>query len=151
MLDRAGLSAGGGTAGLAGFDYLLLDHEHGLGDLGTLLQQLQAMSATPATSIVRVQWNDMVVLKRVLDAGVEGVMIPLVETAEEARAAVASCRYPPAGRRGAAASSARASNYGMAPDYVATCADNLLVALQIESEKGVENIERDTCRSPAST
>ena len=127
--------------GFTGFDYLLLDQEHGLGDLGSLAVQLQAMSATPATSVVRVQWNDQVVLKRVLDAGVEGVMIPLVETAEEARAAVASCRYPPKGRRGAAASSARASNYGMAADYVATCADNLLVVLQIESEKGVQNIE----------
>lgn len=127
--------------GFTGFDYLLLDHEHGLGDLGALTAQMQAMSATPATSVVRVQWNDQVVLKRVLDAGAEGVMIPLVETAEEARAAVASCRYPPKGRRGAAASSARASNYGMATDYVATCADNLLVVLQIESEKGVQNIE----------
>ena len=127
--------------GFTGFDYLLLDQEHGLGDLGSLAVQLQAMSATPATSVVRVQWNDQVVLKRVLDAGVEGVMIPLVETAEEARAAVASCRYPPNGRRGAAAASARASNYGMAADYVATCADNLLVVLQIESEKGVQNIE----------
>lgn len=127
--------------GFTGFDYLLLDQEHGLGDLGALVQQLQAMSATPATSIVRVQWNDPVVLKRVLDSGVEGVMIPAVETADEARAAVAACLYPPKGRRGAASSSARASNYGMATDYVASCADNLLIVLQIESEKGVENID----------
>jgi 4-hydroxy-2-oxoheptanedioate aldolase len=128
--------------GFAGFDYLLLDHEHGLGDLSSLVGQLQAMAATPATAVVRVQWNDQVVLKRVLDAGAEGVMIPLVETADEARAAVASCLYPPKGRRGAASSSARASNYGMASNYVATCADNLLVILQIESEKAVQNIDQ---------
>jgi 4-hydroxy-2-oxoheptanedioate aldolase len=68
-------------------------------------------------------------------------MIPSVETEDEARAAVAACRYPPRGRRGAASSSARASNYGMAPDYVATCADNLLIVLQIESAKAVDNID----------
>lgn len=127
--------------GFAGFDYILLDQEHGLGEPSNLTAQLQAMSATPATSVVRVPWNDHVYLKRVLDAGVEGVMVPSVETAEEARAAVAACRYPPLGRRGAAASSARASNYGMAPDYVATCADHLLIVLQIEFAKGVANID----------
>jgi 4-hydroxy-2-oxoheptanedioate aldolase len=128
--------------GFAGFDYVLLDQEHGLGEPSHLTAQLQAMSATATTSIVRVPWNDHVYLKRVLDAGVEGVMIPSIETAEEARAAIAACRYPPRGRRGAASSSARASNYGMALDYVATCADNLLVVLQIESAKGVANIDQ---------
>jgi 4-hydroxy-2-oxoheptanedioate aldolase len=127
--------------GFAGFDYILLDQEHGLGEPSTLITQLQAMSATPATSVVRVPWNDHVYLKRVLDAGVEGVMVPSIETAGEARAAVAACRYPPLGRRGAASSSPRASNYGMAPNYVATCADELLIVLQIESKKGVENID----------
>jgi 4-hydroxy-2-oxoheptanedioate aldolase len=127
--------------GLAGFDFLLLDQEHGLGDPTTLVGQLQAINTTPATSVVRVPWNDHVYLKRVLDAGVEGVMIPSIETAEEARAAVAACHYPPRGRRGAASSSARASGYGTAPDYLATCAENLLVVLQIESAKGVENID----------
>jgi 4-hydroxy-2-oxoheptanedioate aldolase len=127
--------------GLAGFDFLLLDQEHGLGDPTALVAQLQAINTTPATSIVRVPWNDHVYLKRVLDAGVEGVMIPSVDTAEEARAAVAACHYPPRGRRGAASSSARASGYGTAPDYVATCGDNLLVIVQIESAKAVENID----------
>jgi 4-hydroxy-2-oxoheptanedioate aldolase len=126
---------------LAGFDYLLLDQEHGLGDMSTLVAQLQAMSATPATSVLRVAWNDPVILKRVLDAGVEGVMIPAIETAEQARAAVAACRYPPAGIRGAGAGSARASGYGMASDYVATAGRELFIALQIESKRGVDNID----------
>ena len=126
---------------LAGFDYILLDQEHGVGDPSTLAAQLQAMSATPATPVVRVPWNDHVYLKRVLDMGAEAVLIPSIDTAEEARAAVAACLYPMRGRRGTAASSVRASDYGMAPDYVATCADNLLIGCQIESARAVENID----------
>jgi 4-hydroxy-2-oxoheptanedioate aldolase len=126
---------------LAGFDYLVIDQEHGLGDPTSLPAQLHAMSATQTVGVVRVPWNDHVYLKRVLDAGAEAVLIPSVDTAEEARAAVAACLYPPRGRRGTASSSVRASNYGMAGDYVATCADNLLVACQIESAKAVENID----------
>lgn len=127
--------------GLAGFDFLLLDQEHGLGDPSSLVGQLQAINTTPATSVVRIPWNDHVYIKRVLDAGVEGIMVPSVENAEEARAAVAACLYPPRGRRGAASSSARASGYGTAPDYLKTCADDLLVIVQIESANAVANID----------
>ena len=74
---------------LAGFDYLVLDQEHGLGDVTSLQAQLHAMSATPTVGVVRVPWNDHVYLKRVLDAGVEAVLIPSIDTADEARAAVA--------------------------------------------------------------
>lgn len=126
---------------LAGFDYLVLDQEHGLGDATTLAAQLHAMQATPCVGVVRVPWNDHVYLKRVLDVGAEAVLIPSVDTADEARAAVAACRYPPRGRRGTAASSVRASSYGMAPNYVATCADELLIACQIESATAVGNID----------
>ena len=82
---------------LAGFDYLVLDQEHGLGDATSLAAQLHAMSATPTVGVVRVPWNDHVYLKRVLDVGAEAVLIPSVDTADEARAAVAACRYPPRG------------------------------------------------------
>jgi 4-hydroxy-2-oxoheptanedioate aldolase len=119
----------------------VLDQEHGLGDPTTLAAQLHAMSATPTVGVVRVPWNDHVYLKRVLDVGAEAVLIPSVDTADDARAAVAACLYPTRGRRGTAASSVRASSYGMAPDYVATCADNLLIAIQIESANAVENID----------
>ena len=126
---------------LAGFDFLVLDQEHGYGDASSLAAQLHAMSATPTVGVVRVPWNDHVYLKRVLDVGAEAVLIPSIDTADEARAAVAACLYPPRGRRGTAAGSVRASSYGMAPDYVGSCADNLLVACQIESAKAVENID----------
>ena len=126
---------------LTGFDFIVLDQEHGLGDPSSLPAQLHAMSATPTVGVVRVPWNDHVYLKRVLDAGAEAVLIPSINTAEEARAAVAACLYPMRGRRGTAASSVRASSYGMAPDYVATCAENLMIACQIESAQAVENID----------
>ena len=126
-----------------GFDYLLLDQEHGFGEPSALLQSLQAMAATPAcTSIVRVPSNDPNYLKRVLDAGVEGVMVPNIHTAEDAREVVVACRYPPAGRRGSALGSARASDYGIrAADYREAAADELLIVCQIESVRAVENID----------
>lgn len=126
---------------MTGFDFLLLDQEHGAGDPTSLVGLLQAISATPTTSVVRVPWNDHVYLKRVLDMGVEGVMIPGVENAEEARAAVAACRYPPRGRRGSSIGSARASNYGMAAGYRAESDDNILIIAQIESKGAVERID----------
>ena len=70
--------------GLAGFDYILIDQEHGLGDPSSISLQMQALSATETSGIVRVPWNDPIYLKRVLDAGVDGVMIPSIDTAAEA-------------------------------------------------------------------
>jgi 4-hydroxy-2-oxoheptanedioate aldolase len=125
-----------------GFDYLLLDQEHGFGEPSSLLHSLQAMAAAPAcTSIVRVPSSDPNYLKRVLDAGVEGVMVPNVETADDARAVVAACRYPPAGRRGSALGSARASDYGInSGKYKQDAAKELLIVCQIESPKAVDNV-----------
>src|SRR5256885_10244362 len=128
---------------LCGFDYLLLDQEHGFGEPSALLHSLQAMADTPhCTSIVRVPSNDANYLKRVVDAGGGGVMVPNVETGEDARPVVAACRYPPAWRRGSALGSARASDYGIrAADYRKAAAEELLIICQIESPKAVENIE----------
>lgn len=127
---------------LAGFDAVIIDHEHGSGDLLNAISQLQAVSATPATTLMRVPWNDPVYIKRALDIGVEGVIVPSVDTAEQARAAVAACRYPPAGVRGAAYGLVRASDYGFQGDrYFDEQPDNLMVICQIESVQAVENIE----------
>lgn len=125
-------------AAQAGYDFLLIDNEHGPGALGDTLRQLQAMSGSPATALLRVPWNDPVYLKRALDLGVEAVMIPMVESAEQAKAAVAACRYPPLGIRGYAAG--RAADYGAAEDYVATAAERLLIICQIESVRAVERV-----------
>ena len=85
---------------LAGFDFLVLDQEHGLGDVSSLAAQLHAISATSTVGVVRVPWNDHVYLKRVLDVGAEAVLIPSIDTADDARAAVAATqsRTPRAGR-----------------------------------------------------
>ncbi|MDQ0467751.1 HpcH/HpaI aldolase family protein [Labrys wisconsinensis] len=119
-----------------GFDFLILDLEHGPGDVKDAADMLRAVGpATPC--IVRVPWNDPVFLKRILDAGADSLMIPSVETAEEARAAVQACRYPPQGRRGYAAPLVRASTYGKAKDYMRGANDELLLIVQIESAEAV--------------
>jgi 2-keto-3-deoxy-L-rhamnonate aldolase RhmA len=126
--------------GMAGFDYVLIDGEHGPGDHQSHLQSLQAVAATPATALIRVENNDRTVLKRALDLGVEGVMIPNVSSAEEAREAVAGCRYPPRGARGFAAGMVRASDYGLRiRDYMSNGESELLIAVMIESAAGAKN------------
>ena len=127
---------------LAGFDAVIIDHEHGSGDFLNAISLLQAVSATPATAIMRVPWNDPVYIKRALDIGVEGIIVPSVNSVEEARAAVAACRYPPAGIRGAAFPLVRCADYGLqAGRYLAETNDSLLVICQTESVAAVEAIE----------
>ncbi len=116
-----------------GYDFLVIDQEHGAGSLGDAVSMLRACDAAGCPAIVRVPWNDQVYLKRILDVGAQSLMIPMVETAEEAKAAVAACRYPPAGRRGYAAPSMRCSRYGRIKDYIAGANDQLFIITQIES------------------
>ena len=129
------------VAGLSGFDWVLLDMEHGLGDFSHLVPQLQAMAATPASPIVRITQNDVGAIKRVLDAGAAGVMIPFINTPEEAKLAISAMRYPPQGIRGAARFT-RAATFGMEFDaYSRGANENLLTVLQIETQQAVENVE----------
>ncbi len=128
-------------AGLSGFDWLLIDLEHGAGDLQTLLPQMQAIEGTPAAPVVRIAWNDPVLFKRVLDLGASGVMVPFVNSAAEARQAVAAMRYPPLGIRGAA-SMHRACSFGMKfEEYFNAANQGLLTVVQIETETAVQNAE----------
>ena len=124
----------------AGFDWLLLDMEHAPNELPMVLSQLQACNAGTAHPIVRPPWNDMVVIKRLLDIGVQSLLIPYVQTEEEARNAVAFTRYPPHGVRGFA-TGPRANNYGRIADYVQTYADELCVLVQVETRQGLDNLE----------
>jgi len=124
----------------AGFDALIVDHEHTPGDLRHLVAQLRAIQAYPTTALVRVAQNDPVAIKQVLDAGVEGVIVPLVETAEDARRAVAACRYPPAGMRGSAQAVARAADYGRRKDYAGRAAEELVIVVQVETVAAVANL-----------
>lgn len=127
---------------LAGYDFIMIDHEHGPADVMGAVGVLQAISASDSTSLLRVPWNDPVYIKRALDIGTEGIMVPMIETAAEARAAVAACRYPPEGNRGVATSIVRATDYGLSEDdYVQSVNDNLVILCQIESLKAIDNIE----------
>jgi 4-hydroxy-2-oxoheptanedioate aldolase len=124
-------------AGLCGYDWVALDHEHGPGSDTTIVGQLQAVAATPAVALVRIATNEPVRFKRVLDAGAQGVVIPYVSTPAEAAAAVAAMRYPPRGVRGVAKLT-RATNFGMAFDeYFAHSHEWLVTSTQIETAEAV--------------
>lgn len=126
-------------AGCAGFDWLLLDHEHGPGGEETLLHQLQAAAATPAFTVVRIAANEPPRFKRTLDLGAGGVMVPWVNSGAEARAAVAAMRYPPRGIRGVAKMN-RACDFGATfADYYAHAHERLVLMAQVETPEGVEN------------
>jgi 2-dehydro-3-deoxyglucarate aldolase/4-hydroxy-2-oxoheptanedioate aldolase len=127
--------------GDAGFDWLLIDMEHGPGDYQTLLAQLQAIQGSPATPVVRVQWNDPGIIKRVLDLGAHGVMIPLVGNRAECEAVIRACKYPPDGQRGVAGSH-RAAGFGrFSADYWKRANAEILVLVQIETPEAVKEID----------
>src|SRR5262245_61322879 len=124
----------------AGFDWIVLDSEHSPADLENLLTQLQAAAPYPTHPVVRVPWNDMVNMKRVLDVGAQTLLVPYVNTAEEARAAVAHTRYPPAGVRGVAGTT-RATRFGRIKDYAKHAHEELCVLVQVETQAALDNIE----------
>jgi 2-dehydro-3-deoxyglucarate aldolase len=123
--------------GVAGFDWILLDGEHAPNDVLSLIPQLMALKDSVSAPVVRPPSNDVVIMKRLLDAGFHNFLIPFVEDAEEARRAVSATRYPPAGVRGISVSQ-RSNRYGSVPDYNALINDNVAVMVQIESRAGVE-------------
>jgi len=124
----------------AGFDWLLVDTEHSPNELDMVLSQLQAIAPYPAHPIVRVPWNDMVTIKRVLDIGAQTLLIPFVQTVEEARQAVANTRYPPAGVRGVG-DTTRATRFGRIKDYAKHAHEELCVLVQLETQSAVDQIE----------
>jgi 4-hydroxy-2-oxoheptanedioate aldolase len=124
----------------AGFDWLLLDMEHAPNDIAQVIGQLQAMAGGTATPVVRPAWNDPVLIKRILDVGAQSLLVPFIQTAEEARAAVAATRYPPAGIRGVA-SIHRANRYTRVKDYPKLADAEMCVVAQIETQKALDNIE----------
>ena len=126
-------------AGLAGFDWVCIDLEHGAGDFSELVGQLQALESTPAAAIVRIAANEPPRFKRALDLGPAGIMVPYVNSAAEAERAVAAMRYPPKGIRGVAKMN-RAVRFGSDFDhYFATANDNLTLLAQIETREAVAN------------
>ena len=124
----------------AGFDWLLLDMEHSPNDLESLLAQLQAAAPYRTHPVVRVPWNDMVMIKRVLDIGAQSLLVPYVSTADEARAAVSYTRYPPQGVRGVAGTT-RATRFGRIKDYARRAHEEICLLVQVETQAGLDSIE----------
>ncbi len=126
----------------AGFDFLVVDGEHGPNDLRTILTQLQAIATADTEAAVRLPDHDPVIVKRVLDLGARSLVVPMVESAEQARSIVRSTRYTGDGTRGV--SSARAARWGRIPDYHARADGEICVIVQLESATALEHVE-DIC------
>jgi 4-hydroxy-2-oxoheptanedioate aldolase len=124
----------------AGFDWILIDTEHAPNELSTVLSQLQALGGGTAAPVVRPAWNDRILMKRLLDIGVQNLLIPNVQSPEEAREAVAATRYPPEGNRGVAVAH-RAIRYGRTKDYFTRANEEICVLVQIETHQALKNIE----------
>lgn len=125
---------------LIGFDWLLFDTEHSPVDLGGLQPLLQAAATGTAQAVVRPAWNDKVMIKRALDMGAQTLLVPFVETPEEAEAAVAATRYPPNGIRGVAGGT-RASRFGLTSDYFQIADAEIAVLVQIETAGALSRLE----------
>lgn len=125
----------------AGFDWLMLDMEHGPGDILTLVSQVHAMKGTDCVPLVRAPWNDFVAIKRILDAGSQGVLIPYVNTQKQAEEAVKACKYPPEGIRGVAGSP-RAPGYGQnLGEYLQRANDEIFIMIAVETPEAVANLD----------
>ena len=125
----------------SGYDWLLLDTEHSPNEVPDVLSQLQAVQTGTASAIVRPAWNDLVLIKRYLDIGARTLLIPFVQTPDEARAAVAATRYPPGGIRGITGSG-RASRYGRVKDYLKSASNEICVLVQVETKSALDQIEK---------
>jgi len=128
---------------LCGFDAFIIDHEHIGADFRTLIEQLRAAQASNTSILVRVPSHDPVYIKRVLDVGVDGIVVPTLESAEQAKAIVAATRYRPhGGNRGVGYPESRAAHWGLKElEYPRDYLDQLIVAAIVETKKGVENVE----------
>ena len=125
----------------AGFDWLLIDGEHGPNDVRTLLAQLQAMAPYSAHPVLRPLTGDVHLIKQLLDIGAQTLLIPMVESAAQAEQLVAAMRYPPAGIRGIGTTLARAARWDRYPNYLQEANDQTCLLVQVETRKGLENLE----------
>jgi 4-hydroxy-2-oxoheptanedioate aldolase len=123
-----------------GFDWLLIDGEHAPNDLRSVLGQLQAVAPYPAHPIVRPPIGDVVLIKQLLEIGAQTLLIPMVDTAEQAARMVAATRYPPRGIRGVGSAGARSSRWSSVPRYLHEADDEMCVLVQVETQTGYANL-----------
>ncbi|PZM17028.1 aldolase/citrate lyase family protein [Rhizobium tubonense] len=129
-------------AGHAGFDWLVIDGEHGPNDLRSILAQLQALQGSPSEPVVRLPVGETWMIKQALDIGARTLLIPMVDSAEQAEMLVRAVRYPPHGVRGMGSGIARASRFSTIPNYVAKASDDICLLIQAESRAAMADLER---------
>lgn len=125
----------------AGFDWLLIDAEHAPNDLRSILAQMQVIAGFGAHPIVRPTIGETWMIKQLLDAGAQTLLVPMVESADQARALVKAVTYPPEGVRGVGASLARASNFGGIGDYLTTAGAQICLLVQVENRAGMAALD----------
>ena len=125
----------------AGYDWMLIDGEHGPYDLNTMLDCLRAMSAYPTTPVVRPHSADPVAIKQILDLGAQTLLVPMVNTAEEARLMVKAVEYAPAGIRGVGSPIARSGRWGRIPHYMRDARSEICLLVQVESQEALDNVD----------
>ncbi|UZE08449.1 4-hydroxy-2-oxoheptanedioate aldolase [Pseudomonas corrugata] len=125
----------------AGFDWLLIDGEHAPNDVRTLLGQLQAVAPYPGQPVIRPVIGDTALIKQVLDLGAQTLLVPMVESAGQARELVRAMHYPPSGIRGVGSALARASRWNSIPGYLDKADEQMCLLVQIESREGLANLD----------
>ena len=124
----------------AGFDWIIIDMEHSANEVPDVLNHLRAAEGGTAEPVVRLSWNDPVLVKKLMDIGVRTLLFPFVQSAEEARKAVAATRYPPKGIRGVAGVT-RANRFGRVPGYFQKVGEEICVLVQVETQQAASQIE----------
>ena len=126
----------------AGFDWLVIDGEHAPNDIRSIMAQLQVLEGKPDSHpVVRLPMGEAWLIKQALDIGAQTLLIPMVESADQARDLVRAMRYPPEGIRGSGAALARASRFSAIPDYIRTANDQMCLLVQVETVKGIEALD----------
>lgn len=128
-------------ASLSGYDFMVIDMEHGPGGIYESLQILRCLSSNNTPAIIRLPESSPAWAKKALDLGPQGLMFPMIESREDAKKAVSYCRFPPDGIRGSAHTVVRASKYGIDEGYLSNHVEDLLIMCQVESVEGVKKVE----------
>ncbi len=124
-----------------GFDWLLLDAEHGPNNPITILSQLRAVAPYPVQSVVRPVQGDVALVKQYLDVGAQTLLLPMIDTADHAKLMVSATRYPPEGIRGMGASLARAARWNQVENYIEEANDQICLLVQAESTQAIQNLD----------
>ena len=127
--------------GTCGFDWLVIDGEHAPNDIRSIRDQLIALTASPSHPVVRVPVGETWMIKQVLDAGAQTVLVPIVESAGQARELVRACHYPPKGVRGVGATAARATMFGSVSEYIQTADQEVCLLVQVENRAGIDALD----------